>query len=1202
MKWTPSQKNVIDFRNRNILVSAAAGSGKTAVLVERIIQRITDKEHPTDIDRLLVVTFTKAAAAEMKERIGGAIDKKLGEDPTNEKLRAQQTLLHNAQITTIDSFCLFVVRNHFEEIHLDPNFRIADTGEIQLLEQDVLSQVLEEAFAQGEESFLQLAESYGSKKDNEDLKDMIYKIYQQSASNPWPEEWILGLGDLYKVETVEELIETDLIQGLAQYVKNLVPEYIRLAQEALALSLEPDGPSVYAETLQRELEQLEELATASDYIALQQSFTNLNIGSLPQCRDKTVDGDKKALVQAKRNKYKDDIKQLKGRCFAMPLEELLEQIGRIRPYAQELIRMALVYTKAMAEEKAKKHIMDFADIEHAALRIFVDERTKEIRPTAMDFRRQFDEIMIDEYQDSNQVQEEILAAISREDQGEYNRFMVGDVKQSIYRFRMARPELFMEKYGTYSLTESQCQRIDLHMNFRSRKEVLDFTNDVFYKIMGMDLGNVAYDEDAALYLGASYPDDPDMKPEVLLYETDSMEVEEDENEDSNLQLEARMVAAKIKELKQYLKVKDKATENLRPVQNKDIVILLRALRGVGQEFAAVLTDNGIPAHVTTSTGYFSAVEVQIVLDFLRILDNPYQDIPMAAVLSSPIAGLTNEELAQLRIAKLDVSFAKAALETMSQAPEEGEVPVWQQKLLAFGQLYHKLRRSVVDTPIHQLLEQILQESGYADYVRAMPSGELRSGNLSMLLEKAIAYESTSYKGLFHFVRYIEKLQKYQVDFGEAEMLGENDDVVRIMTIHGSKGLEFPVVFVSRISQKFSTQESRDYMSIHPDMGMGLDEMNSSPRTRRRSLVRSEILDRNRRDNLGEALRVLYVALTRAKEKLILTGICSNQENIYKKYMGNIKEKELLPYATRSNAKSFADWLIPAIMSYPEKYEITFQNAEDLVLEEAKVQAEHSLNQMELTNQIQAASQELVEKLKEQLTYQYPYLEEKNKKSKYSVSELKHASMVASYDKEEGEAETPDFLIEEEELYVPAFARVKEEAEESVSGALYGTAVHRVMECMNFAGLVGMQGDKEIRIYLQEEMKRMQEEGLLSQELAGLLRTSSLMTFLTSSLAGRMAEAETRGDLFREKPFVMDYEGALMQGIIDVFWMEGDKIILLDYKTDKVDTGEELILRYKTQLDLYADALRRIFSTEQQPITASEKLIYSFRLKEVIPIP
>ena len=1201
MNWTPEQQNVIDFRNRNILVSAAAGSGKTAVLVERIIKRITDTDHPTDIDRLLVVTFTKAAAAEMKERIGAAIDKKLLEDPKNEKLRAQQTLLHNAQITTIDSFCLFVVRNHFEEIHLDPNFRIADTGEIKLLEQDVLNQVMEEAFAQGEEPFLQLAEAYGSKKDNEDLKDMIHKIYQQSASNPWPEEWIIGLGDLYKVETVEELVETDLIRGLAQYVKALIPEYIRLAKEALALSLMPDGPSVYVETLQKELELLEEVETATDYIALQQYFTNPLLGSLPQCRDKAVDADKKALVQAKRNKIKKDMEQLKVRYFAMPLEELLEQIGRIRPFAQELIRMALVYTKAMAEEKAKKHIMDFADIEHAALRIFVDENTKAIRPTAMDFRRQFDEIMIDEYQDSNQVQEEILASISREEEGEYNRFMVGDVKQSIYRFRMARPELFMEKYGTYSLTESKCQRIDLHKNFRSRKEVLDFTNDVFYKIMGMDLGNVAYDEDAALYLGASYEDHPDMTPEIMLYETDATDVELDENEDSNLQLEARMVAAKIQELKQYLKIKDKENEELRLVRNKDIVILLRALKGVGQEFASILTDNGIPAHVTTSTGYFSAVEVQVILDFLRILDNPYQDIPMAAVLSSPIAGLTNEELAQLRIAKPDVSFAKAALEAMSQVTD-GEVPVWQQKIHTFGELYHKLRRKVVDTPIHQLLEQILQESGYADYVRAMPSGDLRSGNLSMLLEKAIAYESTSYKGLFHFVRYIEKLQKYQVDFGEAEMLGENDDVVRIMTIHGSKGLEFPVVFVSRIGQKFSTQENKEKMSIHPDMGMGLDEMNGNPRTRRKSLVRTEVLDRNRRDNLGEALRVLYVALTRAKEKLILTGVCDNQENVYKKYMGNVIEKELLPYATRSNATSFADWLIPAVMSYPEKYEITFQNAEDLVLEEAKTQAKYSLDQMELRSQIASASQELVEKLKKQLTYQYPYLEEKNKKSKYSVSELKHASMVASYDKEEGEAETPDFLLEEEELYVPAFAREKVEAEESASGALYGTAVHRVMECMNFAGLIDKKDDKEIRTYLQQEMARMQEEGLLSQELGSLLRIPSLMTFLTSASARRMAEAEDRGDLFREKPFVMDYEGALVQGIIDVFWIEGDKIVLLDYKTDKVDSGEELILRYKTQLDLYADALRRIFSTPQQPITASEKLIYSFRLKEVIAIP
>ena len=1256
MKWTSEQQNVIDFRNRNILVSAAAGSGKTAVLVERIIKRITDKEHPVDIDKLLVVTFTNAAAAEMRERIGNAIEKQLEAFPDDENLRKQQTLLHNAQITTIDSFCLFVVRNHFEEICLDPNFRIADQGELKLLEMDVLNEVFEKEYEKQTPSFLQLVDAYSDKRNNKAVKDMVAKIYHQSLSNPWPKEWISSLVKPYLVESKEELLETELMQGVFAYVKNMVSEMPARLENLREIALSDQGPEKYAQTLEMDLHGFEGLEEVESFVELEAfcERAEKSFGKLTALRNYTGSIEKKEAVSDGRTAIKKELKELRTRYFAMPLDELVNQLNRMRPVAEELVRLSLIYMTTIDEKKIKRHIMDFSDIEHAALRIFVDETTKVYRETAMDFRKQFDEIMIDEYQDSNQVQEEIMCAISRESEGQYNMFMVGDVKQSIYRFRLARPELFMEKFASYELEESKKQRIDLHKNFRSRKEVLDFTNDVFYKIMDVDLGNVVYDKDAALYYGADYVEANDKKAEVLLYETSPIEESWEESSDrgdlqmdsfedealNKKQLEARMIAERILELKQTMQVTDKETGILRPLKNNDIVILLRSLSGWGNEFVSVLEDCGIPAHVSTSTGYFSAMEVQTILSFLKILDNPYQDIPMAAVLKSAIVGLDNEEMAEISLTEDTTSFADAAMQQMEAATEG--------KMYYFHCLYQRLRKKILDTPIHQLLHMVLEETGYGDYVKALPAGVQRKANLDMLIEKAIAYEKTSYKGLFHFIRYIDQLQKYEVDFGEADITGENEDVVRLMTIHKSKGLEFPVVFVAGISKKFNEMDSKDKMAIHPDMGLGLDEVQTEPRMKRKCLIRSEIAERIRRDNLGEELRVLYVAMTRAKEKLILTGTIENQEKLYANHSGNRIIGKTLSFGQRVKAKGYIDWIADAVLSYPDKYEFTFVQAADLVLAEAKKRAESDLSKEMLLEQIAKAKDELVQEIYNSFAYEYPYGKESNKKSKYSVSELKHASMVEKYDRSEGGAEIPEFLLEEKESYVPEFAlgmkvikeksmtdslddsesAVQKEAsvvqkEESESktqslmirseestrkapagvsrGALRGTAVHRVMECMDFKKILAIDitSSDEKRKFIQSEMKRMLENKLITEEMNELVREESLLKFMDSSVALRMAQADVRGDLFREKPFVMDHKGVLVQGIIDVFWLEDGKIVLLDYKTDSVKSAEELIMRYATQLNLYADALKRVFSTKEHRIEEAEKLIYSFRLHEVI---
>lgn len=1195
VNWTKEQQQVIQLGNRNILVSAAAGSGKTAVLVERIIHKITDKNHPVDIDRLLVVTFTKAAAAEMRERIGVAIDKLRETQKEDVNLERQLTLIHNAQITTIDSFCLYVVRNHFQEINLDPNFRIADPGEIQLLEKDVLDEVFEANYAtEGNARFLYLIDAYSGKRNDQAVKDMVLKIYHLSQSNPWPKSWMEGLCSLYQAESAEALLQTDLIKEITEYAKTMLIDAGKRFQALYPLALAEDGPAKYYETLENDVKLLSHVEELEEYEQIAAFLENLSFGNLSAIRNFTGDEAKKERVQKERKAIRDSIEEIKKKYFTVSPDEMAAQLGRMRPVVEELVRIAVQYMDTLAQTKREKRIADFNDIEHFALNILVDEKNREKRPTAQEFQELFDEIMIDEYQDSNQVQEEILCAISRMSKQQYNMLMVGDVKQSIYRFRLARPELFMEKYASYDTGESEMQRIDLHQNFRSRKEVVEVVNDVFDKIMGSDLGNVEYDEDAALYYGADYPAAQNMDTEVWLFDTQA-ELLEDIRNLSSRQLEARMVAERIKKLMKNGQVTDKKTGELRSVHYSDIVILFRSLKDWGSDFAQTLEACGIPAHVESTTGYFASGEVQTVLNMLKILDNPYQDIPMAAVLKSAIAGLTDEELAEIRIMHPDLSFAEAVIRSCEEA-EEG-------KLLEFRKKYTMLRALVSDTPIHELIQKILDVTGYGNYASSLPAGKKREANLNMLLEKAVAYEATSYKGLFHFVRYIDQLQKYDVDFGEAEVIGEQEDVVHIMTIHKSKGLEFPVVFVSGINKQFNQMDTRDAMVLHPDLGIGLYEQTCKPRIKRPCFVRNEIANRILCENLGEELRVLYVALTRAKEKLILTGTVKDAQLTLQKYTGASIKGQKLGYGQRIGAKSYLDWIIPALLSYPGKYEITIADPSEIVMEQALEMAELTIGYKELMENIRNADEQLTKQLTADFSYEYPYQSEAGKKSKYSVSELKHDSMVLTYDAQE--AETPDFLKEEKERYIPAFMN-KETAgqnEPQAQGALRGTAVHRVMECLDFAAIceIDRTSKQAVSTFVAEELERMEREEKITKEMRMLVIPDLIVRFVQSDVAFRMAAADKAGVLFREKPFVMDYDGALLQGIIDVFWFEEGQIVLMDYKTDRVKTAKELVERYETQLCLYADALKRVFSTEKQRKAVKECLIYSFRLQEVIKI-
>ena len=1266
VSWTTEQQQVIDLRNRNILVSAAAGSGKTAVLVERIVKIITDKNHPVDIDHLLIVTFTNAAAAEMRERIGNAIEKALDEQPGNEHLLRQLTLIHNAQITTIDSFCLYVVRNHFHEIDLEPNFRIGDEGELKLLREDVLGRVLEQNYEEPSEAFSDFVEGYASGRTDVALNEMILQLYEFSRSYPWPEKWLDSFVGAYRIETREELDRAEWLAPLTENICFVLKDCEQLLKQALAITQQDDGPDMYEKAVQSDLEKYEGLSRLTSFCELSGELSDIKYDRLASSRGFEGDPDKLELVKSLREQAKDVVKKLCKQYFFCSPEMMIEQLERTEPMLEEVVRLTKQFADEFAAAKRRKNLVDFHDVEHFALQILVDEETEKAKKTAEEFRDTFEEIMIDEYQDSNEVQETLLRSISREERGENNIFMVGDVKQSIYRFRLARPELFMKKYDSYSLEESTTQRIDLHKNFRSREEVLTCTNDIFYKIMARSLGNVEYDAEAALYPGASYPVSADFIPEILLADSNDELLEDTELTDKKT-LEAKIVAEEIKHLMKTQPVTDKAAGTLRAARYSDIVILLRSLSGWADSLVEVLNENGIPAHTVSSTGYFSTVEVQTVLSMLRLLDNPRQDIPMAAVLRSPMAGLTDEELAVLRLEDGSVPFHEAVLELaeglyeedgqkeISDSEADSEADQKQgrnadektenhieitahRKLLKFYKKYKQLRQLVPDTPIHELIEIILRETGYGHYVAAMPAGNRRTANLNMLLEKAAAYEKTSYKGLFHFVRYIDELQKYDVDFGEADMVGENEDVVRIMSIHKSKGLEFPIVIVSGMGKNFNKQDTRSKMVLHPELGIGLDYMDGKKRIKSPTIAKKAIAKQIDLENLGEELRVLYVALTRAKEKLILTGTLKDapEKLEFFRQQANLSKAADRPlsYLTREGASGYLDWILPAVLSYGDKYPVRIVEAAELVLDEVENQLEQNEDLTERIEEIEAADTQLVGQLKQRFSQRYPYQTDILRKNKYSVSELKHRAMREKFEAEQEETILA-FLEEPVTPTIPLFIQREESVEQETAnrGALRGTAVHRVMECYDFTS------EKSV----QEQMDAMEKEEKITADMRTLVKERIVADFVSSETGKRMALAQRMGALYREKPFVMGFteeelenygfgagaqmieneaqtENAqqeimsenvsqenhmheedltLIQGIIDVFWIEDDGITVLDYKTDRVDTAQELIDRYATQLKLYADALERVFATRK--LKVKEILIYSFRLEKLISI-
>lgn len=1197
IKFTPQQQQVIQLHHCNILVSAAAGSGKTAVLVERIIQMICDEEHPVDIDRLLVVTFTNAAAAEMRERIAAGIAERLAANPASEHIQRQSALLHNALITTIDSFCLFLIRNHFNEIGLDPAFRVADDGEIKLLRQEVLSELLEDAYASKEEGFFQCVEYFCPGGRERVLENYILSLSDYAASFPWPEEWLLLRKKDYDTQDEEELLTSAWGQYLTGYVHSMIQGCADKLTEAKKLCETPDGPYMYGANLEKEIEQIEKVAACKSLQEYGYALNTVEFGRLPNKQDDSVSYVKREFVRKLRGEVKEILKKLEEQFFAMPLEVVLRQGRACREPVGVLIDLVLQFDRRMREKKQEKKMIDFSDMEHYALDILLCRENGEIRPSAVakEYRQYFHEILIDEYQDSNLVQEYLLLAVSGEEEGKFNRFMVGDVKQSIYKFRLARPELFLEKYDTYQ-KQGVRQRIDLTMNFRSRACVVDSVNEIFSRIMSKEIGGISYDDRAALYAGAVFPDNDGCESELLL-----IEKPEHKEELGAKQAEALAIAQRIKKLRREFQVTDKETGALRPVRFRDIVILLRTNSGWDQEFKEILEGEGIPVYITSKTGYFAATEVQQLLQLLRVLDNPRQDIALLGVMKSIFGGFTEEELALIRAKNKEASFYEAVCAYAEI--EQGDLS---QKAASFLQMLRKYRDYTAYMPIRDLLQSILDDFNYLYYVTALPGGSKRKSNVEMLLTKASDFEKTSYFGLFHFVRYMEQLEKYEVDYGEADTLDENADVVRIMSIHKSKGLEFPVTFVSGLSKHFNMQDVTPSLIVDMDLGLATDYVDADRRIRNKTLRRIVLSQKMREDSLSEELRVLYVALTRAREKLILTATLEKAAMQWELYRE--RKNHRLSYYDFIQASGYLDFLLPVVAD--TGIQVSVQDMSGFLGEKINEQVNWYEKKLALADASTCVDEEALKQLNQRFGYRYAFENLEGLYTKTTVSELKIAAMS-------GADEEAYHLFEEKEIvpYIPAFKR----GEEAVTGTLRGNAFHRAMELIDFEALLGDEGTNFPQNYaefvetldteaLQDRLKKylltMVEQLRLPEEYYSALSLKKLVHFLRTELAYRMWRADRAGALYKEQPFVLgiaanrlkgefpEEEKVLIQGIIDAFFVEDDKIVVLDYKTDVIDSMSALWKRYQVQLDYYSEALEKLM---QLPV--AEQYLYSFYREE-----
>ena len=1212
-KWTIDQKGVIEKRGNNILVSAAAGSGKTAVLVERIITKII--EDRVEIDELLVVTFTKAAAREMKEKIRRAIDEKIKAEPDNEYLIRQNTLIANANISTIDSFCGSFVRDNFNDIGIDPSFRICDENEGKLLFQEAVDNVLDSSF-EGEDNhdFKDMMKLYTDRNDFTSFSSLISNIYRRAEAFPWPKEWLDSIRKPYIIKEGTRLNDIEWLDEMHSQRKEECQAIIKMSEAFLELCRDyyrdGDKDNKIEVCIQGMKDTLSLLCSYDSYEEMLDSSLRCEkakkLGAgFKGALDKGLDSSFIKELQNRFNSILDAYNEILAKLQKMNSADIIKECIESSRYVFAIIDFVEEVMDEYEKLKEDSNVRTFNDIERMALNILVDPVTKELTDRARAIRETFNEVMVDEYQDVNDLQEEILKALSNDK----NLFMVGDVKQSIYGFRMAKPEIFVGKYENYMNSPDNGTAFNLKENFRSRDEVLTFVNNVFFNLMTKQSGGIEYSDDVKLNFGATltYSNRDDSQVELLIMDKQDVAAEDAEYDNSRA-LEATVIAERIRELvdsKYQVTVMENGEPKLRDITYSDIAIILRSANTHGSDFENVLLSYDIPCYASGGKGYFDTVEVGVVLAFLSVLDNPSQDIPLITILHSPMFDISNDTFARVRIYGAgneeqykDYPLYYAILDYLHD--DKNKVDEDYDRLANAVDVIEGLRQELTDTPIHKVIEKIYGRTKYLDYVSAQLNGEYKRANLLALVDKAIDFEKTRFKGLYNFAKYIESIKEYNLEDEEVSLSGENDNVVRIMTMHKSKGLEYPVVFVSEMGAGFNSDSSIMGALTHNKYGIGIElrrELNGN-RVKKDTAYKEYIKRKIEEETKAEEARLLYVALTRAKEKLIVTGVLNKGQETFDEFT-----KAGLDYHYILTAKNRMEWMIRALCKSNKEYldSITiFRTPKSSVVKEVIDYATINDKKAKLQEYIESSTDELYEEVSKRLSYRYPYEINDNVKAKYSVSEIKHNAMEEAFSKEGLDSNI--FQNEDEKaITIPAFMSEKKVSDVN-PGALYGTAMHRVMECFDFV-------NDDYNSSLNEQLDTMKRGHLITEEQSEMINVDGLQEFLDSDVALRMHRAAVSDKLWVEQPFVLqelpknilqdakeELEPVIVQGIIDVFFEEDGKIVLLDYKTDKVDSGDELVKRYKAQIDLYAKAIEK-----WSHLKVKEKLLYSFCLKDVVVV-
>nr|WP_315362408.1 helicase-exonuclease AddAB subunit AddA [Cytobacillus firmus] len=1222
--WTDDQWKAIMAKGQDILVAAAAGSGKTAVLVERIINKIIADEDPINVDELLVVTFTNASAAEMRHRIGEALEKAINDNPRSAHLRKQVSLLNRASISTLHSFCLEMIRKYYYMTDIDPGFRIADETEAQLLRDEVLEELFEEEYGkEGNEGFFALVDTFTNDRSDTALQDIIRDLYDFARSNPSPDQYLDSIVEMYNVDGVSSLEQLPFVRSLLEDIDLQLKGAKQLLEYGLELTKLPGGPAPRAENFIADLHVVNTLIEAKkdSWTMLYEAMQSWSFGRAKTCKGDEYDEELVEKAKKLRDQAKKIITGLQEELFFRRQESFMRDMAEMKPHIEELVSLVKAFSIRFEQIKTEKGLVDFADLEHYCLEILSspDEEGRLLpSDAALVCRNQFKEVLVDEYQDTNMVQEAILQLVTADSEENGNLFMVGDVKQSIYRFRLAEPNLFLGKYTRFDRDgERAGLRIDLARNFRSRKEVLQGTNYIFKQIMGTSVGEIEYDQAAELIKGAPYSEDQEHPVELAIIDLEGNEKSEPEPESmdegfdsedlAQSQLEARYMASKIKEIiGNRQEVYNTKTHSGRPAKYRDIVILLRSMTWAPQ-IMEEFKQQGIPVYANLSSGYFEATEVAIMMSLLKVIDNPYQDIPLASVLRSPILGLTEEELAQIRIHNKRGSFYEALTSFCRNHPtlETGEL---YEKVRPFFDTLEEWRVMARQGSLSELIWHLYRETRFYDFVGGMPGGKQRQANLRALYDRARQYEATSFRGLFRFLRFIERMRDRGDDLGAARALGEQEDVVRLMTIHSSKGLEFPFVFIAGLARSFNTMDLKKPYMLDKEFGFAAKYVNAEKRISYPSLPQITFKRKRKMEMLAEEMRVLYVALTRAKEKLYLVSSVKSADKKLNKWLQASEHKDwLLNEYDRASATSYLDWIGPAlvrhrecealrgevpvnplvpgdILEHPSCWNITIIKSEEAaVLPEEVNEGETDLLKLVYEGKTVPAESAYKDKVEEQLSWKYSFKQAAQARSKQSVSEVKRQREIFS------EEDSGTELIRK--ISKPMLSRPRFMQEKSLSPAERGTAMHAVMQHIDFSRPATVER-------ISSKMDEMVHNELLTEEQRSSIEPQLIVQFFETELGQRIVQAKS---VRREVPFSLSFpareiysdwqgedEPVLIQGIVDCVFEDEHGLVLLDYKTDGIsgrfkggfaEARPVLENRYKIQIDMYTRALEQILKRE-----------------------